>query len=309
MPRALLLFSEELDSLLSGLLLRDQGFEVIAVRFITPFFGLHLKENPTPFENKIKELGFSRGLIKNITEEFLEILKNPKHGYGCLANPCIDCKILMLKLAKEVLAQVSADFIATGEVLGERPMSQNRQALELIEKESSTKGILLRPLSAKLLPQTEVEKRGLVDRSRLLAIKDRKRTEQLRLAKEYGIKEIPTPAGGCLLTDPVIGQRTLEILKRGFPLTPDTVKLLVLGRHYIEENSWLVLGKNEEENKKIVAIANGKFPLLTLSEPAPILSVIQGEVEEAKLFEVLVSRSKKARLALSEGKKVSLLKV
>jgi tRNA-specific 2-thiouridylase len=154
-----------------------------------------------------------------------------------------------------------------------------------------------------------VEKRGLVDRSRLLAIKGRKRTEQLRLAKEYGIKEIPTPAGGCLLTDPVIGQRTLEILKRGFPLTPDTVKLLVLGRHYIEENSWLVLGRNEEENKKIVAIANGKFPLFTLNEPAPILALIQGEVDEAKLFEVLVSRSKKARLALSEGRKVSLMKV
>jgi Predicted tRNA(5-methylaminomethyl-2-thiouridylate) methyltransferase, contains the PP-loop ATPase domain len=208
-----------------------------------------------------------------------------------------------------MLPQVSADFIATGEVLGERPMSQNKQALELIEKKSSTKGILLRPLSAKLLPETEVEKRGLVDRSKLLAIKGRKRTEQLRLAKEYGIKEIPTPAGGCLLTDPVIGQRTLEILKRGFPLTPDTVKLLVLGRHYIEENFWLVLGRNEEENKKIEAIANGKFPLFTLSEPAPLLALIQGELEEAKLFEVLVSRSKKARLALSEGKKVSLIRV
>jgi hypothetical protein len=111
------------------------------------------------------------------------------------------------------------------------------------------------------------------------------------------------------LTDPVIGQRTLEILKRGFPLTPDTVKLLVLGRHYIEETTWLVLGRNEEENKKIKAIANGKFPLFTLSEPAPLLAPIQGEVEEAKLFEVLVSRSKKAKLALSEGRKVSLIRV
>ena len=309
MPRALLLFSEGLDSLLAGLLLRDQGVEVIAVRFITPFFGWYLKENPAPFEAKIKDLGFSKGIIKDITEEYLEILKNPKHGYGSQANPCIDCKILMLKLAKEMLPEVSADFIATGEVLGERPMSQNWQALRIIEKESSTQGLLLRPLSAKLLPETEVEKSGLVDRSKLLAIKGRKRTEQLRLAKEYGIKEVPTPAGGCLLTDPVIGQRTLEILKRGYPLSSDTAKLLVFGRHYIDENSWLVLGRNEEENKKIVAIAQGKFPLFTLSEPAPILAIIHGEVDEAKLFEVLVSRSKKAKLALSEGREVSLLRV
>jgi Predicted tRNA(5-methylaminomethyl-2-thiouridylate) methyltransferase, contains the PP-loop ATPase domain len=154
MPRALLLFSEGLDSMLSGLLLRDQGIEVIAVRFITPFFGWHLKENPSSFENKIKELGFSKGLIKDITEEFLEILKNPKHGYGCLANPCIDCKILMLKLAKEMLPQVSADFIATGEVLGERPMSQNRQALELIEKNLPPKVFFLDPF-----PQSSFLKR------------------------------------------------------------------------------------------------------------------------------------------------------
>ncbi len=309
MPRAILLFSDGLDSTLAGLLLRQQGIEVIAVRFITPFFGWHIKDNPTRFKTKIKELGFSEGIIRDITEDFLEILKKPKHGYGCLANPCIDCKILMLKLAKEMLPEVSADFLATGEVLGERPMSQNRQALEVIEKESTTKGILLRPLSAKLLPETEVEKRGLVDRNRLLAIKGRKRTEQLRLAKEYGLKEIPTPAGGCLLTDPVIGQRTLEILKKGFPLSADTAKLLVLGRHYIEENLWLVLGRNEEENKKIIAIAKGKFPLFTLNEPAPVLALISGEVEEAKLFEVLVSRSKKAQLALSEGKEVNLLRI
>ena len=309
MARALLLFSEGLDSLLAGLLLKDQGIEVYAIRFITPFFGWHLKDDLTPFENKIRELGFSCGIIKDITEDFLAILKNPRHGYGCLANPCIYCKILMLRIAKDLMSELSADFIVTGEVLGERPMSQNRQALEIIERESLTKGILLRPLSARLLPETEVEKKGLVVRSKLLAIKGRQRTEQLRLAKDYGLKEIPTPAGGCLLTDPIIGGRTLEVLKRDLPLTVDTAKFLVLGRHYIDGNTWCVLGRNEEENKKIIALACGKFPLFTLSEPAPVLCLIHGEMEEERVFEVLASRSKKTKLAISEGREVKLCAV
>ncbi len=311
MVRALLLFSEGLDSLLAGLILKEQGVEVVTVRFITPYFGYHLKENPRSFQDKIKKLGFGEGVIINITEEFLEILKKPKHGYGCLANPCIDCKILMLKKAKDLLPRMGADFIVTGEVMGERPMSQNERALRIIEEEGGVKGILLRPLSAKLLPPTEPEIKGLVKREKLLNIKGRRRTEQIRLAKSLGLssEEIPTPAGGCLLTDPVIGNRILEILRKNLPLTKETSPLTVLGRHYLTNNYWAVLGRNEEENKKIIKLSLGKFPLYTLNEPSPVLAILYGEPGEEFLLSLLLSRAKKAKRALEEGKEVKLLKV
>lgn len=309
MAKALLLFSEGLDSTLSGLILKREGIEVIAVRFITPFFGWKYKRNPQAFEEKIKSLGFDKGLVIDVTEEYLEILKNPKHGYGDYANPCIDCKIFFLKKAQALMEKLSCDFIATGEVLGQRPMSQNKMAMEIIEKEAGVSGLLLRPLSAKLLKETEPEKKGLVRRENLFGHRGRRRLFQLELAKEFGLKEIPTPAGGCLLTDPVIGGRVLKVLKERRTLTPLTAELLTLGRHHFEGEIWVVLGRNEEENKKIKEIASQTLLLFTLNEPSPLLAVIEGSPSEEYLKELLLKYSKKARKKLEEGGKVELVSV
>ncbi len=309
MPKALLLFSEGLDSTLSGLILKREGIEVCAVRFITPFFGWKYRENPESFIKKIKSFGFDEGLVIDVTEEYLEILKSPKHGYGDYANPCIDCKIFFLKKAKALMEELSADFIATGEVLGQRPMSQNKMAMEIIEKEAGVSGLVLRPLSAKLLKETEPEKRGLIKRENLYAHRGRRRLFQLELAKEFKLKEIPTPAGGCLLTDPVIGSRVLKVIKEKRTLTPKTAELLTLGRHHFDGEIWVILGRNEEENIKIQRIVDGAYPIYTLSDPSPFLAVVEGNPSEEYLKELLLKYSKKARKRLEEGGEVELIKL
>jgi len=193
MIKALGLFSGGLDSIIAAKLIQEQGIEVELVNFYTPFF---------PSKNAIRMAEQIKIPLKEIdvTKDYLKMLRKPKHGYGSEMNPCIDCKIFMFKKAKAYAKKIGAKFVFTGEVLGERPMSQNRNALELIEKETGLKGKLLRPLSAKLLPTTEAEKKW-IDRNRLLSINGRKRETQLELAKRFGIEGYPTPAGGCLLTD------------------------------------------------------------------------------------------------------------
>lgn len=309
MAKAILLFSEGLDSTLSGLILKKNGIEVIAVRFITPFFGWKYKKNPQIFKEKIKALGFDEGFTIDITEEYLELLKSPKHGFGDFANPCIDCKIFFLKKAKNLMEELKADFIATGEVLGQRPMSQNKPAMEIIEREAGVKGLLLRPLSAKLLKETEPEKKGLVKRENLYAHRGRRRIFQLELAKTFGLKEIPTPSGGCLLTDPVIGSRVLKILKEKRLLTPLTAELLTFGRHHFDNDLWIVLGRNKEENERLKEVVNKTYSLYTLNEPSPFLVVIEGNPQEDYLKNLLLNFSKKARKKLEEGGKIDLIKI
>ncbi len=307
MPTAFLLFSEGLDSLLSGLILKEQKVNIIAVKFITPFFGWKYKEDPTSFYKKIEELNFDKGILIDITEEYIKILKNPQYGYGDYANPCIDCKILMLRKAKELMAELKADFIATGEVLGQRPMSQNKNTLALIEEKAGLKGLLLRPLSAKLLSPTEPELKKLVDREKLLDIRGRKRNIQLELIKKFQIKEIPTPSGGCLLTDPQIGKRILTIVKEKRPLNYLTSQLLILGRHFLEEKIWILLGRNQEENEKIKKIVNKVYKTYTLNVPAPTAVVIEGNPPEEYIKKLLIKYSKKAKLRISKGERVDLV--
>ncbi|MGC9017635.1 MAG: tRNA 4-thiouridine(8) synthase ThiI [Caldimicrobium sp.] len=309
MAKVLLLFSEGLDSTLAGLILKREGIEVIAVRFITPFFGWKYKKEPQAFVEKIKTLGFDEGLVIDITEEYLELLKSPKHGYGHYANPCIDCKIFFLKKAGALMKELSADFLATGEVLGQRPMSQNKMAMEIIEKEAGVEGLLLRPLSAKLLKETLPEKKGLVKRENLYGHWGRKRTFQLELAQTFGLEEIPTPAGGCLLTDPIIGTRVLRVLKEKRTFTPLTSLLLTFGRHHFDEKIWIILGRNEEENKRLKEIVNSSYPLFTLNEPSPLLAVIEGAPSEEYLKNLLLQYSKKARKKLEEGGKIELIRI
>ncbi len=307
MPTAILLFSEGLDSTLVGLILKREGLKVIALRFITPFFGWKYKRNPQLFEEKVKNLGLDSALLIDLTEKYLEILKNPKFGYGDYANPCMDCKILFFKEAKNYLEKLGADFIATGEVLGQRPMSQSKVALERIEKLAGVEGILLRPLSAKLLKETEPEKRGIIKRENLYVHSGRCRTFQFQLAYEFGLKEIPTPGGGCLLTDPIIGKRVLRVLREKRPLTLLTAELLTFGRHFLEDSLWLALGRNQEENQRLVELSKDQFPLYTLSEPSPYLAVLQGNLKISQIKEILINYSKKAQKKLVEGGEIEVL--
>ncbi len=309
MAKAILLFSDGLDSLLAGILLKNLNIEIIAVKFITPFFGWKYKENPESFYKKIKDLNFKEGIIEDITEDFLKILKKPEYGYGDYANPCIDCKILMFKKAKELMEKLGADFIATGEVIGQRPMSQNKNALELIEKKAGVKELVLRPLCAKLLAPTEPEIKGLVKREKLMDIRGRKRTTQLELARKWGIKDIPTPSGGCLLNDPQIGTRVVKILKDKRLLNYDTAQFLILGRHYFEDDWWIVLGRNQEENQKIEKIAKNKFPIFTLNVPAPAAAIVEGDPPEDFIKSLLIKYSKKAKQKLQQGEKVKCIKL
>ena len=307
--KGIALVSGGLDSLLTVFILKEQNIPLICVTFITPFFGWKYKKNPQEFEEKFLSLGVEKVKIVDITEEFIEILKNPKYGYGSYANPCIDCKILMLKKAKEIMEKESAQFIVTGEVVGQRPFSQNKNTLELIEKKAGVSGILLRPLSAKLLSPTLPEIQGWVNREKLFDIYGRRRIPQIELAKKFGIKDIPSPSGGCLLTDPVIGERVLKVLKENRPLNPKIAELLVIGRHIFEKDFWIVVGRNQKENELLCEITNGYFPCYTLNFPSPLLCVIQGTPSSEYLFSVLLKYSKKARNALAKNEEVKLEEV
>ncbi len=309
MAKTILLFSNGLDSLLTGIFLKKLNIEVIALRLITPFFGWKYKEKPEEFYEKVRSLEFEEGILMDVTEEFLEVLKKPEYGYGNYANPCVDCKILMLKKAKELMKKLKADFISTGEVVGQRPMSQSKNAIELIEKKAGVKGLVLRPLCAKFLPPTQAELNGLVNREALLAIRGRKRNIQLELAKKWGLKEIPTPSGGCLLNDPQIGTRVLKILKEKRPLNYKTAQFLTLGRHFFEDDWWIVLGRNQEENKKIEKIADKDFLLYTLNVPAPTAVVVQGDPTQDFLKNLLLKYSKKARQKLKQGEEIKCIKL
>ena len=242
--RAVALFSGGLDSILAVKLIQEQGIEVIGVNFKTPFFGLE-KAYLTA-----KDLDIDLEII-DITRDLLEVLKNPKHGFGKNMNPCIDCHALMFKKAGEHMTKIGASFILSGEVLGERPMSQNRNSLKIVERESEFEGRILRPLSALLLPETIPEKEGLVNRNELLNISGRSRKRQMELAAKMGLKDYPSPAGGCKLTEPGFSKRLRDLFtQENFSL--EEIELLKLGRHFrLSKDIKLVVGRNKEENEQL----------------------------------------------------------
>jgi len=265
--KSLILLSGGLDSILAVKTLMEQNIKVVGLTFKSFFFDSSLAEKAA------RKLGIELKVV-DFSKEHFKIVKTPKHGYGKSMNPCIDCHILMLKTAKKIMKKEKFDFVATGEVLGERPMSQNRNALEVIEKESSLTGYLLRPLSAKLLKETVVEKKGLVSRAELLDINGRSRKRQIELAKKWGIKEYPTPAGGCLLTDLEFSNKLKELLKR-CPRNKDSdVILLKYGRHFWLDNIRVVVGRNKEENKTIRNLAKKSDILIEVKKyPGPLTLV------------------------------------
>lgn len=253
--KALALLSGGLDSTLAIRVILEQEIEVEAVNFLTPFCQCSRKTGCGGYEAKkvADKLGV-RLKVFNSTGEYLRMLKDPKHGYGKNLNPCIDCRILMHKRAKEYMQESGASFIITGEVLGQRPMSQHRAAMRTIERESALAGLILRPLSAKLLPPTIPEKEGWVERERLLEISGRSRKPQMALAKSYEIGDYPSPAGGCLLTDRGFSQRLRDLLAHS-QLTLNNIELLKVGRHFrLSDSCKVIIGRDKEENEKLLQL-------------------------------------------------------
>lgn len=245
--KALALISGGLDSLLAAKLIYDQGIEVIGLHFNIPFCKLKIKESFCDIGIKITEV--------DLFSEFLGLIQKPRYGFGTNMNPCIDCKILMFSKAKELMPEFGARFIITGEVLGQRPMSQNKQALKLIKQKSGLDDLLLRPLSAQFFPPSLAEREGWVRRDKLLNFNGRRRSAQMQLAKSLGIDKYATPAGGCLLTDPNFSQRLAELLAHE-ELNLDNLELLKVGRHFrIADKSRLVVGRDESENNLLMQLA------------------------------------------------------
>ncbi|MDD5031987.1 MAG: hypothetical protein PHR36_02975 [Patescibacteria group bacterium] len=264
--KALVLLSGGLDSMLAAKILMEQGIEVTGISFISSFFGADKAEKAaTQLGIKLKKIDFKK--------EHLEMVKNPASGYGKCLNPCIDCHALMIKRAGEIAKKEGYDFIATGEVLGQRPMSQNGGALERVKKLAGTE--VLRPLSALVLPETEIEKKGLVDRKKLLDISGRSRERQMELAKKYGLS-YPSPAGGCLLTDPAFSQRAREMIKNWPKCGPEDIELLKYGRiFWLGGKTLMVMGRNKEECQMLEKIAGKGDVIIELESEIGPLTVVR----------------------------------
>ena len=277
MIKAISLFSGGLDSILAVKIVESLGIKVIPLHIKHPFFpNLDLKVKD--------ELGME--IIEvDISIEFLKILKKPEHGYGKNLNPCLDCKILFYKTAKKYMDRFKADFIITGDVVGQRPFSQRKEAMKQIEREANLEGFVVRPLTQKNLPETIPEKKGLIDRGKLYSINGRKRFSQYELAKKFNIKYIPTPAGGCLLTDKGFSERTKKLMKYGF-LTPVNIEIIKHGRLIdLNDKKLIVVGRNESENNLLEALFNmrkeGVIFIETI-EPSGPSAIIIGEKETDK---------------------------
>ena len=261
-----LLYSGGLDSKLAARILANQNIKVLGVKFIHPFLsGLMNKDEKFYHDPEIR----IDILEIPLGDEYLELIKNPSHGYGANANPCIDCKIFFMKHAWEIAKGYDAKGLATGFVIGQRPFSQRNTAIKFIEKEAGLVGKIIHPLTAKNFPPTELELSGLVNREKLYDIKGRGRIRQLKLAEELGIAEYPSPAGGCLLTDPGYSARFFEAIEHN-DLDLETTQLLKFGRHFRIDGKRVVIGRNEEENDILETnFSVGRFLLIPENIPGP----------------------------------------
>lgn len=252
--KAVALISGGLDSSLAAAAVKGQGVEVVCVYFKIPFCPVKLQ----PAENFAEEFSRASGmktLTMDLQDEFLEAVKHPRFGYGKNMNACIDCRILMLRRAYAVMKEQEASFLVTGEVLGQRPMSQFRKTMETIDAEAGVEGLVLRPLSAKLLSETLPEKNDWVKRQELYSFSGRSRSPQIDLAVMLGVIDYPQPAGGCLLTDPGFSRRLRDLLRHG-TYDPNNVEMLKVGRHFrFTDNMKLVVGRNERENAVLESLA------------------------------------------------------
>lgn len=254
--KGIVLYSGGLDSLLTAKLLMNQGIDVTGFHCILPF----VPRDFVPEKSGHVRLAYQIGLplvFYKCGSEYLNMVRNPAHGRGKHINPCIDCKIFFIKKAAEYMKETGADFVATGEVVGQRPMSQLKHTINHIANVTGLNGRLLRPLSAKLLKPTVVEEQGIVDRSRLLDISGRGRFRQMELAKELGITEYASPAGGCLMTDAAISRRMDDLFAHTESCTAEDTWLLTVGRHFrLNESQKLIVARNEAEGRELKKLAS-----------------------------------------------------
>ena len=290
---ALALFSGGLDSILACRVIQEQNIRVQAVQFVTPFFHDDLLQQRDEYRLFIKKKFDIDVLLKDITLPFLAMLKKPPHGYGKYFNPCIDCKILMVSEIKKMMPDFNASFIISGEVVGQRPMSQRKDTMRVIERDSDTDLILLRPLCARSQKPTQVELDGIVKRDQLPDFSGRGRSGQIRLAEELGIRDYPNPAGGCVLADPVLSKRLQKFFKSDREISPEDIRFLLVGRQFLlSHGGWLALGRKQQENSRITALhQSGDYLLNMKDRPGPTGLLRYGHhSEDQKLAAELVVR-------------------
>lgn len=273
---ALGLFSGGLDSLLAHRVIANLGIKVIGLKCITPFFDHDLLVAPEAYQKWAMDTYQIHVELVDLSPGYMQLLRNPIHGFGKNFNPCIDCKILMMQRAKDLMAHYNASFIFSGEVLGQRPMSQRKDTLRIIERDSGCDDILLRPLCAQRLNPTRPEREGLVDREKLYGFVGRGRKEQIALARELGITHYPAPAGGCVLTDPNLARRIRLFYEGELGIEPENfqvkdIRFLLFGRQFLlPGKQWLILGRNERENDALADLRSSDDLLLRMEEhPGP----------------------------------------
>ena len=303
-PQVIGLFSQGLDSILAIKIIQLQGLKVHAIKFITPFFGYEIKGREPEFCYKAKtDYAIDLSII-DLTDDYLQMLASPEYGYGKNFNPCLDCKIMMLSQARILAETWQASSIITGEVVGQRPFSQRRDTMRRIEKLSLTEGLLLRPLSAKLLAETKAEELGLIDREQLFDFSGRGRKPQMALAKKLKITNYPTPAGGCLLTDPGFAKRVKTLYQETAIPTATDLNLLKFGRFYplAEASNFIIVGRHQDDNQQLLKTADQNYFILHLADMAGPVAILKGNKQQLPIA------AEKLRLH-SKAKNLSSVKV
>ena len=309
------MISGGLDSLLAAVLLKELGVDITGLHFLNGFSAgsmrkrvcgkMSVEEIAAEKKEQLEgRLGIPVRVI-DVSEEFIDVLVSPRFGYGKNINPCIDCRIFLLGKAKEIMESEGFDFIFTGEVLGQRPMSQHLRAMKQVEKRSGLKGRLLRPLCARLLAATEPEKEGLVDREKLLDIQGRTRRRQMALAGELGIEDYASPAGGCTLTDENYARRYLDVTGHSdSAVTCEETVLLSMGRHLrLSDGVKVVVGRHEPENDYLEAQWGKNVNLTALDHPGPV-TVVLGDPSEEEIRQAAAITAR-----YSDGKREATVRV
>lgn len=298
--KCIVMFSGGLDSRLALKIMQEQGFNIITLFFKLPFGTGCCNEgcsfNFSQMQGvKLEVFDCTKG---KLLKEYLEVIKNGKNGRGSGINPCIDCRIFMLKKVREFADKKKINLIVTGEVLDERPMSQKKKSMKIIEEESGLKGRVLRPLSAKLLQETEFENKRIVNREKLYSIQGRRREKQIELANKFKIT-YPQPAGGCLLCEKGLKKRFEFLLERG--LNEEEINLVGVGRHFIIDNGWIILGRDENENKILESLKEYKKIIPDFPAPTALLLDKINKKTEEKINKLIEAYSKKGSLEDRRG--------
>jgi len=269
--KAVALISGGLDSALAIHLVKRQGIDITAVHFTSFFSPLDIEDEDSPVLTLVRQLEVPL-VLRPKESDFLELIRNPKHGHGKNLNPCIDCRIYTLVKAKQLMEEIGASFLVTGEVAGQRPMSQRKHTIRFIEKQSGCDGIIVRPLSAKVLPESLPEKVGVVDRQQFLDVAGRGRKVQLKLAEEIGLYGYSPPAGGCLLTDKTYSRRLQDLFDDSGDVSRDDLELLRIGRHIrLRPGLKIVVCRDEKENKRLETLAPTGVLFFPVGFPGPLV--------------------------------------